>query len=153
MSPVVLTSLQASVPSDGVTVVSSDESVPKLRLAQLIVDALVQLLTVSSNEKVHMNQAVLFVLLYFQDLEKRKPKQKAWKKGEKELKAAVILLLSFVELDQLNLGDITQHQCASRGPDFIINKNSEFTNYRGNTHTGRTQRTQHNVLTVHQRSF
>lgn len=53
----------------------------------------------------------------------------------------MILLLCFVELDQLNFGDVTHHQCASRGPNLIINKDSEFTNYKG--------RTQHKVLPFH----
>lgn len=51
---------------DGVVVVCS---APHLRLGQLMVDALAQLLAVSRDEEVHVDQQPPFVLIYSHDLQ------------------------------------------------------------------------------------
>lgn len=64
---------------DCVVVVPCCEFVPQLWLSQLIVDALFQLLTVSADEQVHVDQPVTFVLLQFEDLKT----EKKWRKNKK----------------------------------------------------------------------
>ena len=65
---------------DCAVVVPCCEFVPQLWLSQLIVDALVQLLTVSADEQVHVDQPVTFVLLQFEDLKTGKK----WRKKQKK---------------------------------------------------------------------